>query len=807
MHQILHLINKIVTLFLLSLVVGVGVCLYGFFYYNYDLPDYEQLAEYNPPTVTRLYANDERLLEEYAAEHRLFVPINAIPQRLINAFIAAEDKNFYSHAGVDITSILRAIMLNLTNFGQKKSLVGGSTITQQVVKNFLLTKEKSLARKVKEAILSYRISQAYSKDRILELYLNQIYLGGRSYGVASAALNYFNKSIDELNIEEIAYLAALPKAPSNYDIEKNYDKAKIRRDWVLDRMGEEKFISLDDIKLAQEKPIVFYKRKDLKHNVRAEFFAEAVRREISSLYGTKALYEGGLVIKTTLDPKLQAFAQQAFLKGLLEYDRRHGYRGPLKNLPTTDDWQNDLSKIIVERPIYSWKLAIILRVNNDNIRISTQDNYEATIAMSDFTWAKYNLKSSADLFKIGDVIYVEEVTKNDQTSYSLRQIPAVNGGLVAIEPKTGRILAMVGGFNPSESQFNRAIQAKRQPGSVFKPFIYLCALENGYSPSSLILDGPIELSQGAGLPTWKPKNYTRDFLGLTTLRRGVEKSRNTMTVRLSQALGVKPIMEITKRFGIYKNPERNFSISLGAQETTLLDMTNAYAILVNEGKKVTTSLIESVEDRNGKIIFKRDKDICHACAIDSDGDLFNIVPPQIEHHAENITDPATAYQMISILEGVVKRGTATQAKILPGAVGGKTGTTNNSNDAWFIGFSPDIVVGTYVGYDQPKSLGDRETGNSVALPIFINFMENYLKDKQHLPFNIPKGIKLMKVDLISGKETSNVGSKTIYEVFKNGAIVKNDVIDDDLDQENEKIIKNNFGDEININDGELDGLY
>ncbi|KKB96788.1 Penicillin-binding protein 1A [Candidatus Arcanobacter lacustris] len=807
MNRIFYLINKLVTLSIISLVIGVGIMLYGFFYYSYDLPDYEQLAEYNPPTVTRLYTIDDKLLEEYAAEHRLFVPINAIPKRVVNAFIAAEDKNFYSHAGVDVTSILRAIILNITHFGQKKSLVGGSTITQQVVKNFLLTKEKSLARKVKEAILSYRISQVYSKDRILELYLNQIYLGGRSYGVASAALNYFNKSIDELEIEEIAYLAALPKAPSNYDIEKNYDKAKIRRDWVLDRMGEEKFVPLDDIKAAQEKPIVFYKRKDLKDNVKAEFFAEAVRREISNLYGAKSLYEGGLVIKTTLDPKLQNFAQKAFLKGLQDYDRRHGYRGAIKNLESIDNWQNDLAKMAADLSIYDWKLAVILGIDKDKIKIGLQDDHEGSVAMSDFTWAKYNLKSPADLFKIGDVIYVEEIKKNNQDIYSLRQIPKVNGGLVAMEPKTGRILAMVGGFNPADSQFNRAIQAKRQPGSVFKPFVYLSALEKGYSPSSLILDGPIELSQGAGLPTWKPKNYTRDFLGLTTLRRGVEKSRNSMTVRLSLALGIKPIMEITKRFGIYKNPERNFSISLGAQETTLLDMTNAYAILVNEGKKVIPSLIESVEDRNGKIIFKRDKDICHACTMGEDGDLFNMVPPQIEHHAEKITDPATAYQMISILEGVVQRGTAPQAKILPGAVGGKTGTTNNSNDAWFIGFSPDIVVGTYVGYDQPKSLGDRETGNSVALPIFVAFMESYLKDKQHIPFNIPKGIKLVKVDVETGKETSRVGAGTIYEAFKTGVVIKDDVIDADLNQENEKAIKKNFGDDVDLNENDLDGLY
>lgn len=805
MRKIFFFVNKLIVFFLASLIVGAGVITYVFLYYNADLPDYEQLTEYRLPSVTRLYTNNDKLLEEYALEHRIFVPINIIPQKLINAFIAAEDRNFYSHAGVDITSIFRAILLNITNFTQKKSLVGGSTITQQLVKNFFLTKEKSLARKIKEAILSHKISNIYSKDRILELYLNQIYLGGRSYGIASAALHYFNKSINELEIEEIAYLAALPKAPSNYDIEKNYEKAKIRRDWVIDRMLEEKFISLEEARFAKTKPIVFYKRKDLKDSVRADFFAEATRREIAALYGTKFLYEEGLVVKTTIDPQLQNFAQEAFFKGLLEYDRRHGYRGVLKNLSNIDNWQIELVKITNDFAVYSWKPAIIISVDKNKIKIGLKDNNESYIPISDFHWAKNNLKSPAEIFKIGDVIYVEEIKANDKFNYSLRQIPQVNGGLIAIEPKTGRILAMVGGFNPNESQFNRAIQAKRQPGSAFKPFVFLAALERGYNPSSLILDGPIELNQGAGLPTWKPKNYTKDFLGPTTLRRGVEKSRNTMTVRLSLALGVKSIMEITKRFGIYKNPERNFAISLGAQETTLLDMTNAYAILVNEGKKVTPSLIESIANTHGKIIFKRDKDLCHACSLDSDNNIFDISLPELEHRSEKITDDTTAYQMISILEGVVQRGTAQQAKILPGAIGGKTGTTNNSNDAWFIGFSPDIVVGTYVGYDQPKSLGDKESGNSVALPIFINFMKNYLKDKNHLPFNIPKGIKLVKTDIISGKETNQINSSTIYEAFKTNIATKEDIIDQELPRE--ETIQDNFNQEIDLNNDDLDELY
>jgi penicillin-binding protein 1A len=767
--KLINFINKIIILVVTCTIFGCAALGYLFYYYSKDLPDHRQLEEYSPPIVTRLYAADGKLLEEYATEHRIFVPINVVPKKLINAFIAVEDKNFYQHKGVDIGSILRAVIQNVNNISDNKSLIGGSTITQQVVKNFLLTNERSLSRKIKEAILSFRISQVYSKDRIMELYLNQIYLGGRSYGIASAALNYFNKSIDELGLEEIAYIAALPKAPSNYDLKRNYDKAKIRRDYVIDRMIEEKYVSVEEAEHAKKLPITLHKR-DITEVAKAEFFAESTRKEIAARYSSKILYEGGLSVRTTLDPNLQQMADIAFRKGLIKYDQRHGYRGPFINVKMSDNFVNDISHISIKYALEPWFGAMITKVNKDNIKIILENKSESTINIKDFSWAKSNLKSPAEIFKVGDIIAVEKIETGNKVNYSLRQIPEVSGGLIAMDPYTGRILALVGGFNYLKSEFNRAFQAKRQPGSVYKPFVYLAALENGLSPASIIIDGPIELSQGAGLPTWKPKNYSNDYLGPTTLRRGLEKSRNTMTVRLAQIVGIKKLMEITKRFGIDDNPKRNFSLALGAAETTLVNMTNAFSILINGGKKVTPSLIEKIQDRNGTTIYKRDERKCDGCVINSKTDVYSIITPQIEDTQEQIIDPRTAYQMVSILQGVVERGTAQYAKSLGKTLGGKTGTTNNSMDAWFIGFTPDIVVGTYVGYDQPKSLGEKETGASVALPIFTDFMEKYLKDKPDIPFRIPKGIKMVKIDAYNGEPTSAaLGKEVIYEAFKSGS--------------------------------------
>jgi penicillin-binding protein 1A len=752
------------------LILGILATSYILFYYSKGLPDYHQLHSYNPSIVTRFYAADGKLLEEYAKEHRLFIPISAIPKQLINAFLAAEDKNFYHHKGIDVSSLVRAVVQNIVNLGQNRSLVGGSTITQQVVKNFLLTNEKSLSRKIKEAILSFRISQIYSKDRILELYLNQIYLGAGSYGVASASLNYFNKSIDELTLEEAAFLAALPKAPSTYDPKRNYEKAKVRRDWVLERIFEEGYITETQLKEAILKPIAL-RIRDRDSVAKGDFFAEAVRRNIADIYGETVLYEGGLVVRTTLDPRLQDIAERAFRKGLISYDQRRGYRGPLKHLDNITNWQTELTVVQKPKAIGTWQLAVVLAAGQEKAIIGLEDGSKALLPLSDLAWTKSNIDAVSDVLKKGDVILVEEIKANKNISYSLRQIPEVSGGLIAMDPHTGKVLALVGGYYYGDSQFNRAIQAKRQPGSAFKAFVYLAALENGFTPTSIILDGPVELSQGPGLPAWRPKNYSGDFLGPTTLRRGVEKSRNTMTVRLAQMLGIKKILEVTTRFGINKNPQRNFSIVLGAAETTLLDLTNAYSIVVNGGKKINPSLIERIQDRNGSTIFKRDNSICEHCVVESLTEVSNVIVPEIKDQKEVIVDPRTSYQMVSLLEGVIQRGTGGAAKKLNYTLGGKTGTSNDSKDVWFIGFSPNLVVGTYVGYDNPKTLGRRETGASVALPIFIDFMEEALKGKPDIPFNIPAGIKMVKINAETGvpvDPATPLDKNIIFEAFKTG---------------------------------------
>lgn len=739
-------------------VIGFAVLFYIINYYSKDLPNHHQLAEYNPPTITRLYAADGKLVTEYAKEHRLFVPITAIPKRLIYAFLAAEDKNFYDHPGIDFTGLLRAALTNLMNYGSNKGLVGGSTITQQVVKNFLLTNEKSLTRKIKEAILAFRINKSFSKDRILELYLNQIYLGARSYGVAAAALNYFNKSIDELTIEEAALLAALPQAPSYLNPRRNYDAALARRDWVLRRMYDEDFISKAELKLAIEVPIILRSRSKAER-AKAEYFAETVRRELVEIYGEKDVYEGGLVVRTTLDPAYQKYANDALQKGLLAYDQRHGWRGPIASVKLEKNWQEQIKERTLPKTIDRWVVAIVLGTDSEKAEIGLADGSSGMIPLKHMKWARKQLnegylgpvvEAPSDVLSPGDIIIVERI--KNKNLYLLRQVPEINGAIVALDPHTGRVKAMVGGFDES-SQFNRAIQARRQPGSAFKPFVYLKALEKGFTPVSIIVDAPIEMEQGEDKPMWKPQNYSGKFYGPTTLRKGVEHSRNAMTVRLAQIIGLRSIVEVAKRFGINKNPIYNFSLALGAAETGLLDLTNAYAMLVNGGKKIQPSLIERVQDRHGRTIYKRDTRECNDCLI-SDTPLMsgNVLqqPPQVVDDREQVVDPKIAFQVVSFLEGVVKRGTGKKARALQTTLGGKTGTTNESRDAWFIGFAPDLVVGVYVGFDTPKTLGKRETGAKAALPVFIDFMKRALAGESSIPFRIPRGVKLVPIDAKTG---------------------------------------------------------
>jgi penicillin-binding protein 1A len=797
-----HLLSGIISLIGWFFSLGFTVIIIGgiagaFIYdhYNSQLPDYRQLSQYNPPNVTRLYAADGKLLAEYATEKRVFVPLSAIPKRVIHAFISAEDKNFYDHDGIDITGIVRAVRDNVINYGQGKSLVGGSTITQQVVKNFLLTNEKSIERKIKEAILAIRLSHVYSKDKILELYLNEIYLGLGSYGVAAAAQNYFNKSMDELTVEEAALLAAQPKAPALYNPKVHYERAKARRDWVISKMEESGHITSEIAKEAQDAKIELRTRSahEITH---ADYFSEEVRRKLADMYGADVLYKGGLVVKTTVEPTLQKMADDALRGALIEYDRRRGYRGPIDHLVTMgakqDDWKEQLAKLSEKHSYHmldNQKLALVTTLSASKVTITFADETTGIIPFPLLKWTRLviadgqlgpEVKKPSDILKVGDVVMVGPLNEEQKESlkadaqkdaWDLEQIPEINGAMVVLDPHTGRILAMSGGYSYGATEFNRATQAKRQPGSSFKPFVYMAGLENGFTPSTIIMDAPVEMNQGAG-KVWKPQNYHDSYMGPTTMRVGLEKSRNTMTVRLAQIMGLDKVKEISKRFGIYDVTPNNFSMVLGAGETTLLRLVNAYGMLVNGGKRITPALIERIDDRQGNTIYRRDNRDCKGCVMEEDKGLGRDGRPPIPIDIrEQVADPRVAYQIVSMMQGVATRGTGARAREIGKIVGGKTGTTNDSLDTWFVGFAPDLVAGVYVGYDKPRTLGRRETGSSVALPAFISFMKAALADQPNKPFRIPPGISLRRIDLYSGLPAAEVmdpEARIIDEAFITG---------------------------------------
>ncbi|MBL6932418.1 MAG: penicillin-binding protein 1A [Rhodospirillales bacterium] len=764
--------------------VGVGGVIYVFNKFGQDLPDYRQLANYEPPVMTRVHAGDGRLLAEYAIEKRVFVPIQAMPKRVVNAFLSAEDHNFYNHQGIDFVGVTRAIIINLKNLGKQRRMVGASTITQQVAKNFLLTNEVSWDRKVKEAILAFRIERAFTKDRILELYLNEIYLGYGSYGVAAAALNYFNKPLDQLTIEEVAYLAALPKAPNNYHPVRSHDAAVIRRDWVIGRMLEDGVITDDEAMIAKSMPLATQQRSDTEF-VTAEFFAEEVRRELAERYGEKELYKGGLSVRTTLNPKFQDIADKALRDGLQAYDRRHGWRGPLMHLEVDDSGMTIHQKLVAIEPIpglRNWKMAVVLDLDDKAASIGLADGKTGHIPLEQLKWARPWAKDEklgprvnrpSDVLGKGDVIVVESLLADKEGNlfpagtHALRQIPEIEGALVALDPHTGRVLAMSGGYDYTKSQFNRVTQAKRQPGSAFKPFVYLAALESGYSPSTLILDAPFVIDQGPGLPKWRPANYTKKFYGPSTMRLGIEKSRNLMTVRLAQTVGMDKISEYANRFGLIDNMPEQLAMSLGAGETTLLRLTAGYAMLVNGGKKITPTLIDRIQDRHGRKVFSHDLRTCNDCQASF---WTNQPVPLLPDLRQQLSDPASAYQIVSMLKGVVDRGTGRSIRSVGKPLGGKTGTTNNSVDAWFIGFSPDLAVGVFTGFDEPRSLGKSEQGASVAAPIFRQFMQDALADSTATPFRIPPGIRLVRVNATTGSPARAGEKRIILEAFKPGSV-------------------------------------
>ncbi len=718
-------------------------------------------------------------MSDFSAEKRIFVPYESIPSIVINSFLSAEDKNFFKHPGVDAKGVIRAFKNNVFNLMNSKRLEGASTITQQVAKNFLLNNEVSIDRKIKEAILAFRIERALTKKRILELYLNQIYLGEGSYGIASASLRYFDKSINELEYSEAALLAALPKAPSKYNPYKNKKLAKFRRNLVINNLLDNSYIDEDYYNKIINSDITLRKRKRI-YIEDSRYFVEEVRKKVVNNYGFDKVYKQGFNIKTPINLNLQNLATKALREGLEKYDKRRGWRGPLLNKKINDKWEEGLEKFNIEKSI-GWKIAIVKKIDKFEAVIETNENKVGIISIEDINWTRKNLNQ---IFKIGDIIYVQ---KKNEGNYSLKQIPLANGGIIAMDPYSGRVLAMSGGFSFKKSEFNRTTQALRQPGSAFKPFIYALALENNFTPSTLILDAPIVLDQGTDLKMWKPENYGKKFYGPSTLRTGVEKSRNLMTVRVAQELGIDKIIKFSKKLKIYENPKELMSISLGSEETTLLKITTAYCSFVNGGKLVEPILIDRIQDSEGKTIFKNEKRVCDNCDhISFSGNKM----PKIKNNYKTIFSPQTAYQMTSILEGVIKRGTGRGLKELNLQIAGKTGTTNKNTDAWFVGFTSNLVIGVYVGHDSPKSLGKIETGSRAAMPIFKEFVKNAVNNHEARPFKVAKGIKMMVVDSITGKKADFGSKKTIIESFKEEKIENIENVG--IDNLNYNILKNNF---------------
>ena len=773
MNKLLRNIFILITSFILISAILIISILWT---YSNDLPDYKFLKSYKPPVSSKVYSGNGDLVADFSQEKRVFVPFNSIPKNVINAFLSAEDKNFFKHPGVDAKGVIRAVINNISNILSSKRLEGASTITQQVAKNFLLTNEVSLNRKIKEAILAFRIERALSKERILELYLNQIYLGSGAYGVAAASLEYFDKSIKDLNYSEAALLAALPKAPSRYNPYRDPEIAKFRRNLVLKNLLDNNYLTSEWYEKLTKEEIILKKNKKI-YLEDAQYFIEDVRKSVIETLSYDKVYKQGFNINTPIDLNLQTIATKSLRDGLIAYDKRKGWRGPLTNKIYNSEWKKDLEKYKLENSI-NWKLAIVKKINKFSAEIETEDNIEGVIEYQSISWTK---KEFNKLLKPGDIIYVKNLKEN---IFNLQQLPKVNGGIVVMDPFTGRVLALSGGFSFKQSEFNRATQAKRQPGSAFKPFVYALALENNFTPTSLVLDAPLVLDQGDDLKMWKPENYGKKFYGPSTLRVGLEKSRNLMTVRIAQNLGVEKIVDFSKALKIYDNPEELLSISLGSAETTLLKLTSAYSVFVNGGKLVEPILIDRIQDSEGNTIFNNDKRKCINC--DQISYLTNDYP-EIKNNYTQIFSPETAFQMTSILEGVVQRGTAKKLKDLNLNIAGKTGTTNKNTDTWFIGFTSNVLVGVYVGSDNPTPLGKYETGSKTALPIFKSFISDSINKNDARPFKAAKGTVMMVVDPLTGQKAKFNSKNTIIEVFKKENVVDGKVLytnSDRLDSNN-----------------------
>lgn len=741
-----------VTVLSLIAVAGFAIAIYAAWLFH-DMPDAGELQDYRPPTATRVYAWDGTLIGEYSKERRIFIPYDQIPPQLAQAFLAAEDRNFFAHSGVDVGGLSRAMIKNVGNAIAGRRLEGGSTITQQVAKNVLLTSDRTVGRKFKEAILASRLEQSLTKQQILELYLNEIWLGYRSFGVGAAAYNYFGKSLPDLTLAQCAYLASLPKGPDNYHPIRNKAKAMARRNWVLGQMAEQGWITKAQAQQAMAEDLVVQAAPKRAAYRDADYFVEEVRQRGMATLGPR-LNEGGYYMRTTLDPRLQTAARASLMDGLERYDRRHGWRGAWGHVESTDlNWE----KTALAKPIPSergaWRPALVTS-NGGQIRLVKGEG-EGQIVSEDMAWAK-----AGKGLKAGDLVFVEKAASG---GYRLRQVPAVNGALVAMEPYTGRIVALVGGYSYSLSNFNRATQAKRQPGSSFKPFVYATALENGYTPASVVVDAPITL-KGANGQDWSPENYHKEFYGAQPLRKGLEQSINAMTVRLAQSVGMKKIVDFAQRAGVVKTMDPVLAMALGAGETTPFKLTAAYAPFVNGGRRVEPHLIELVQDREGKVIFRADKRDCERCNAGFNGDE----SPRFAAPGDQIMDPITAYQITSMLQGVVQRGTAAAVSSLGRPLAGKTGTTNEYRSAWFVGYSPNLIVGVFFGFDDNRSLGEGETGAAGPVPVFMDFMKVALEGQPVVDFKPPKNAKFALVRGV--REAFRPGTEPKVEVAPTGPI-------------------------------------
>lgn len=800
---------RIFSFFIILGFAGAGVLAYGFYHYGQDLPNIEVLRNYEPPIVTRVYASNGQLIGQYAEEQRIFVPVDRIPDQVIHAFVAAEDQRFFEHSGVDYIGLVRAMWTNITNIGTDRRLVGGSTITQQVTKNFLLTNERTYERKIREMILAFRIEEAFTKYQILELYMNEIYLGRRAYGVAAAAQTYFGKALNELTIAEAAFLAGLPQAPSRYDPRRNPEESLARRNYVISRMLEDGYITEEQAREATNTSIEV---RDPEPNVSvgAEYFVEEVRRELVRRYGDERTLRGGFAVRSTLDPRLQQIADRALRNGLRVYDRRHGWRGPITNLREdrgddwADNWRQRLADVELPPGYGTWEPALVLNVSRTEAQIGFADGRRGVIPFEHLQWARRWLpdqrftnppQSVEDVLNLGDVVFVSPVQQeaandnegeeeqgartenasatqetqeqsdgNEVGVYELQQIPDVTGAIVAIDPHTGRIRAMTGGYSFWVTQYNAAVQAERQPGSSFKPFVYLTALNAGFTPSTIILDMPIVIDI-EGFGRYKPRNYSGRFYGPTTMRRGLELSRNLMTIRIAQRTGLDRIAEMGERFGIAQDMPAELSMALGSVETTPLRLATAYAQLVNGGRRITPTLIDRIQDRYGRTVYRHGNRVCPGCNnVEWNGQDRPLLPDT----REQIADPRTIGQIIHMLRGVVQRGTGASVNDLGFPLGGKTGTTNDAIDAWFVGFSADMVVAVWVGFEQPRTLGARETGGRVAAPVFREFMMHAMDGENVPAFRYPGGLVQMRVNLDTGLPAQEGDERVIEEFFRPG---------------------------------------